>query len=118
MLHAILIGYDQHDIHGLPTELQTPATTCHTDRRGSTPHAAFSPARSDAFTMTSPDAHCDFHHRGNHRYTLRIAHHLVGDCFVGSGHDFVQNFGGGIEAFVDIRTVFVVIGRPRHAGAD
>src|ERR1700678_2112631 len=118
MLHAVVVGYDHHEIHGLATELQAPAATGDRDGCGSAPHAACSPARSDAFTVTSAEAHRDFYQRGNHSDALRIAHHLVGNGFVGGGHDFVQIFGGGVETFDDIRLVFVVIRRPGHGGTE
>ncbi len=117
MLHAIVICNDHHQVDSLAAKLQSPASASDGNRCRSAPDASFCAAGSHTFTMTAAETHRNFYHRRNHRDALRIAHHLVGDCFVGSGHNFVQNFGGGIEAFVDIGTVFVICG-PRHGGAE
>ncbi len=115
MFHAIVIGHDHHQVDRLTAELQPPASPCDGDRRGSAPDAAFGPAGSHTLAMAAAETDSNLHHRGNHRDALRIAHHLVRDCFVRSSHDFVQNFSGCIQAFVDVRSVFVIRG-PRHAG--
>src|SRR5580704_16596303 len=117
MLHSVVIGHNHDNIDSLTAQLQSPASTCHGDRCGSAPEAAFRPARSDAFAVTASDTDGNLQHGGDDGDTLRIAHHLVRNCFVRSSHNFIQNLGGCIETFVYVRLIFV-ISRPCHTGAE
>jgi hypothetical protein len=67
--------------------------------------------------MAASETDSYLHHGRNHRNALRITHYFVRDGFVRSRHNFVQNFGRRIEAFVDVRLVFA-IRRPGHAGEE
>jgi hypothetical protein len=38
------------------------------------------------------------------------AHDLVGNAFVGRGHDLVKHFGGILDPFLHVRLIFVLVG--------
>jgi len=73
------------------------------------PLAVVQAACGDTFTVAAPEADGDFHHRRNHRDALGIANDLVRNAFVGRGHDFVKHFGGIVDPFLNLRSIFIVV---------
>src|SRR6202451_4732149 len=114
MLHSAVIGNDHYQIHRLTAELQSPASAGNCDRGWSAPRAAFRAACSDALTVASSKSDCYLDHERNYRDAFCIPHDLVRDRLIWRGHDFVQNFGRRVQAFIDIRLVFIPIRTPRR----
>ena len=113
MVHAGLVHYDEHQIHSLAAQLQTPTSTSDGDGSGSAP-AISSPAACDPFAVATAESHRNFHHGGNYRDALRLAHDLVRNCFIRCCHNFIQDLRRGINPLGDVGLI-VFVGGPTRA---
>lgn len=70
-------------------------------------------AGGNTFSVAAAKTERDFYHGWNHGDAFGIAHDFIGNRFVGSAHNFIQDIRRSLNAFVNVGLIFVV-GCPAH----